>query len=157
MADAEGETITLPEADKIAGDSVYWAQFREPEMESAEMHVSQLMARLRAVPLYKYGEKALRILSSGYVATSSRAGASKFDFGPVYTFFSYNDLEGMRLKVGGMTMPAFNKRWFAGGYVAYGTKRPSHEIQWMDRVFIDRQNQVCYRVSCQIAEAGISR
>lgn len=139
MADAEGETITLPEADKIAGDSVYWAQFREPEMESAEMHVSQLMARLRAVPLYKYGEKALRILSSGYVATSSRAGASKFDFGPVYTFFSYNDLEGMRLKVGGMTMPAFSKRWFAGGYVAYGTKdRRMKYNGWIEYSLIDK-------------------
>ncbi|MDE6543154.1 MAG: carboxypeptidase-like regulatory domain-containing protein [Muribaculaceae bacterium] len=121
LAQTEGEIVTLPDAE-AAGVEEHWLSLREPEMESAESRVPQLMARLRGVPVYKYGEKALRILSSGYVATSRRPRASKFDIGPIYTFISGNDLEGLRLKVGGMTMPPLSDRLFAGGYVAYGTK-----------------------------------
>lgn len=142
MAATEGETITLAEAES-AGVEEHWEGLRETEMEGAERRVPQLMARLRGVPLYKYGEKALKILSSGYVATSPRTGESKFDFGPIYTFLSHNDLEGMRLKVGGMTMPAFSKRWFFGGYVAYGTK--DHRMKyngWAEYSLIDKTKYV---------------
>lgn len=138
LAQTEGEVITLPGAEATGTDG-HWEALREPEMEVAERHVTQLMTGLRDVPLYKYGEKALKIVSSGYVATSPRAGESKFDFGPIYTFFSSNDLEGMRLKVGGMTMPAFSKRWFLGGYAAYGTKDRRMKCDgWVEYSFIDK-------------------
>ena len=141
MAETEGDIITLPGAELV--DDEHWTTLRETEMEDAERRVSLLMSRLRDVPLYKYGEKALKIISSGYVSTSSRSGGSKFDIGPVYTFFSHNDLEGMRFKVGGMTMPAFSKRWFAGGYFAYGAK--DHRMKyngWLEYSLIDKSKFV---------------
>ena len=142
LAETEGEIVTLPDAEE-AGDEEHWLSLREPEMESAESRVPQLMERLRGVPVYKYGEKALRILSSGYVATSRRPGASKFDVGPIYTFISGNDLEGLRLKVGGMTMPPLSDRWFAGGYVAYGTKdRRMKYNGWLEYSLIGKTKYV---------------
>ena len=45
---------------------------------------------------------------------------SKFDIGPINTTASYNSLEGLRLRAGGMTTANLSPRWFGRGYVAYG-------------------------------------
>lgn len=78
------------------------------------------MTQLRTVPTFFWGEKVLKVFASGYIGTKKKD--SKWDFGPVYTFVSRNDMEGWRLKVGGMTMAPFSRHWFLRGSVAYGTK-----------------------------------
>ncbi|MDE5806561.1 MAG: carboxypeptidase-like regulatory domain-containing protein, partial [Muribaculaceae bacterium] len=45
-----------------------------------------------------------------------------FNIGPVNTFISYNDLEGLRLKAGGITTSSLSERFFLRGYAAYGFK-----------------------------------
>lgn len=84
---------------------------------SATASVASLLHRLRSVPLFYWGEKALKVLVSGYVPTSKR---SKFDFGPVNTFVSHNSYEGWRFRLSGMTTANLSKRWFGRGYVVYG-------------------------------------
>ena len=37
------------------------------------------------------------------------------------TTISGNSLEGVRLRIGGMTTANLNPYWFASGYLAYGT------------------------------------
>lgn len=43
-----------------------------------------------------------------------------FELGPAATFAGYNQLEGLRLRFGGRTMPEFSKRVFLEGFGAYG-------------------------------------
>ena len=45
---------------------------------------------------------------------------SKFDIGPVTSLIHYNTLEGLRLRVGGMTTARLDDQNFFNGYVAYG-------------------------------------
>lgn len=59
------------------------------------------------------------ILISGYIETGKD---SKFDFGPMNTTISANEIEGARFRIGGLTTAQLNPHWFARGYVAYGTK-----------------------------------
>lgn len=108
---------TLTQAGAYERDSAYWQQNRLIDMSANERRVDVLMRRLRSVPLYYYSEKALKILFGGYVATGN---PSKFDIGPVNTFFSGNTLEGFRMRLGGMTTANLSPHWFARGYVAYG-------------------------------------
>ncbi len=95
----------------------YWEEARMMAVSSNEKRIDALMRQLRSVPLYYYSEKALKILVGGYVRTGN---PSKFDIGPVNTFFSGNTLEGFRLRAGGMTTANLSNRWFARGYAAYG-------------------------------------
>jgi len=44
-----------------------------------------------------------------------------FDIGPVTQMLSYNEMEGVRLRMGGFTSEKMNKKAAAGGYLAYGT------------------------------------
>lgn len=78
-----------------------------------------MMARLRQVPLYRYGERFLKLMVVGYVPTGN---PSKFDFGPLNTTLSGNSVEGLRVRAGGITTANLSRHFFARGYVAYGTR-----------------------------------
>lgn len=46
----------------------------------------------------------------------------KVDLGPYETILGYNDLEGLRLRLGGMTTANLMQHFFAEGYVTYGLR-----------------------------------
>lgn len=102
-----------------ARDDSFWEEERQVKASANEKRIDQLMERLREVKLYYYAEKVLRIIFQGYVQTGN---PSKVDLGPVNTLISGNSVEGVRLRVGGVTTANFSPHWFGKGYVAYGTK-----------------------------------
>jgi hypothetical protein len=55
-------------------------------------------------------------LLSGYI------GQGKVEIGPFNSFYSFNPVEGLRLKVGGRTTDLFSRRIFFDGHIAYGTR-----------------------------------
>lgn len=115
--DIQGESYTLPNADNR--NDTFWEQYRQIPLSSSQKRVGSLMSRLRAVPFFYWAEKVLSVLVHGYIRTGDH---SKFDFGPVNTFFSVNSLEGARFRVGGMTTAYLSSHVFGRGYVAYGIK-----------------------------------
>jgi len=100
-------------------DEEYWQHARMSHIAGGESRVDELMRKLRSVPLYYWCEKILKVAFSGYVATGN---PSRFDFGPVNSVLSFNTLESVRLRVGGMTTATLSPRWFGRFYVAYGFK-----------------------------------
>jgi len=97
----------------------FWLEERLVPLSTAESQMGAFMNKLRQIPFLYWTEKALVILVGGYVKTGAK---SKFDFGPVNTLISTNTVEGIRLRVGGMTTANLSPHWFARGYVAYGTR-----------------------------------
>ncbi len=113
--------ITLDRAYKQS--EMFWDSIRPADAQKRNPNsVAQLMTRLRQVPLFYVTEKVVSIFVNGYVPTSTDPLKSAFEFGPVNTFISGNAIEGARFRFGGTTTPAFSKRLFLDGYVAYGTK-----------------------------------
>lgn len=118
ILDRLGDTFADPAA--YARTAEYWAPWHSAAFApDAERRIPQLMERLRAVPLYRYGEKFVRLMVQGYVTTGN---PSKFDIGPLNTFISGNTVEGARFRLGGMTTANLSPHWFARGYAAYGTR-----------------------------------
>ncbi len=136
----DGNTVELEGAARR--DSIYWTQARRGAIGRGESRIEELMARLRSVPLYYWGEKALKIMFTGYVATGN---PSYFDFGPVNSILSFNSLENVRLRAGGMTTAALSKRWFGRGFVAYGFKdhkwkyKAEAEYSFIDKEYHSRE------------------
>lgn len=97
----------------------YWRAARRGPEADGRKSVADMMRELRTNPLYYWGEKVLKVLVGGYISTGSD---SKVDIGPMNTTMSYNDIEGLRLRAGGLTTANLSKRWFARGYGAYGFK-----------------------------------
>ena len=97
----------------------YWEENRLIPISDKDRKIGNFVSKMRSVPLYYWTEKVLKILVSGYLSTGTD---SKWDFGPMNTVISGNTIEGARFRVGGITTANLNKRLFARGYVAYGTK-----------------------------------
>lgn len=102
-------------------DSVYWIRVTDQKGDTptGNKRIVQMMARLRQVTLYRYGERFLKLMVVGYVPTGN---PSKFDFGPLNTTLSGNSVEGLRLRAGGITTANLSRHFFTRGYVAYGTR-----------------------------------
>lgn len=117
LFDRQGFTFTSPDA--YSHENQFWDSQRILEASRNEKRIEVLLSQLRSVPLYKYGEKALKLIVLGYVPTGN---PSKFEIGPLNTFISYSSIEGLRLRAGGITTANLNNHLFARGYVAYGFK-----------------------------------
>lgn len=133
----EGPAAVITKNGASERDETYWQEARLTEIKPGENAVGKLMQRLRGIPLYYWGEKAVKILFSGYVATGN---PSKFDIGPVNAMMSFNSTEGTRLRFGGMSTSSLSKRWFTRVYGAYGFK--DHKWKYgaeLEYSFIDKE------------------
>jgi hypothetical protein len=95
----------------------FWQEYRPAEVKTTTSTVQSLMQRLRKSKLFYWAERVIVVMVNGYLPT---AKVSKFDIGPLNTFISGNSLEGLRLRLGGMTTVNLSRHWFARGYLAYG-------------------------------------
>ena len=112
-------------AEKTVGASAafmpdeFWQEYRPADVRTNTTTMKNLMQRLRGSRWFFWAEKALVVLVNGYIPT---AKVSKFDIGPLNTTISGNSLEGVRLRLGGITNVNLSRHWFARGYLAYGTR-----------------------------------
>ena len=95
----------------------FWQEYRPAEVRTTTTTMKGLMQRLRGSKLFYWAERVIVVMVNGYIPT---AKVSKFDIGPLNTLISGNSLEGLRLRLGGITNVNLSRRWFARGYVAYG-------------------------------------
>lgn len=114
--DKLGREIVSAQAEKR--DSIFWQKARFIPVSTQETNVGNMLARLRQNKFYYWSEKLMRVAFTGYVPTGN---PNKFDIGPMNTLVSHNDLEGYRLRVGGITTANLSKRFFGRGYAAWGT------------------------------------
>ena len=112
----EGNTFLSENASFMPDE--FWKDNRQIPIKASENSVSKMLVKLREVPVFYWAEKVIVTLVSGYIPT--REKDSKFDFGPMNTTISGNPVEGLRLRVGGMTTANLSKNLFSRGYVAYG-------------------------------------
>ncbi|MDE6317469.1 MAG: carboxypeptidase-like regulatory domain-containing protein, partial [Muribaculaceae bacterium] len=110
---------TYASADAFLKDDEYWHAIRGEKINFTDREMGSMLQALRANTAYRIIESGLRIIVSGYVHLGK---SDKVEFGPVNTLVSFNDVEGTRFRVGGLTTANLSKHWFARGYVAYGTK-----------------------------------
>lgn len=108
---------TLAEAYKRPDE--FWAAHRLEPITPAESRIRLLMENLRSLRGFRILEKGVKIMYTGYIPTGK---PSRWDFGPVNTLLSYNSLEGLRTRIGGMTLAAFSPHIFLRGYCAWGFK-----------------------------------
>ena len=96
----------------------FWAKNRIGHVSEKERSISAMVAQLRQYPLYYWTEKIITYLFTGYVP--NKKDKPEFYYGPLNTSISHNALEGLRLRVGGMTSAYLNPHLMGRFFVAYG-------------------------------------
>ncbi len=92
----------------------YWEDNRPIQLNKNEEGVYKMIDTLFQTPAFKRIMDVMALLVSGYHEVGP------VDFGPFGSFYSFNDVEGFRLRFGGRTNPNFSKRFQIEGYGAYG-------------------------------------
>ena len=97
-------------------DATFWAQNRPDSLTTAEANTYHNIDSLKDMPSYKQLMDVATLLLAGY------KGFGWFEVGPANTFYSFNPVEGFRLRLGGRTTPQLSKRYYFETYAAYGFK-----------------------------------
>lgn len=96
----------------------FWENNRLEALNKDEKGVYKMLDTLKTVKKFKRLYNLGSILASGYVEFPS----INFDYGPIFSTFGYNDIEGFRLRTGGRTYFGPNDLWRLEGFLAYGFK-----------------------------------
>ncbi len=94
----------------------YWDKNRHDSLSRSESKVYSNIDSLRKMPSFKRTLDIATLLLAGYKA------AGPVEIGPVSTFYSFNPVEGFRLRFGGRTTPKLSNRFYTEAYTAYGFK-----------------------------------
>ena len=112
-----------------------WDALRPEPLTKYESSVVDLVNEFTSTPKFNSLALLVNALTTEFVPTtpSKRMDESKFDFGPIYNFVSWNMLEGVRLRLGGASTANLHPQIFFRGYAAFGTKdlRPKYNATFM--------------------------
>ena len=95
-------------------DDQFWTQNRQEELNKDENQVYETLDTLKTVDAFKRIYNVGTILATGYWEQKG------WDFGPVFSTFGFNEVEGLRLRAGGRTYFSQNDPWRVQGFLAYG-------------------------------------
>ena len=123
-----GNPIEIQEGENENPD-LLWNQMRIVPLSQAEKNIADIHNEMKKIPFFYWGEKIVMILAQGYIGTGVKGHKTKFDIGPVNTMISYNTLEGVRLRGGGMTTGNLSRHFFGKVYAAYGFR--DHRWKYM--------------------------
>lgn len=94
----------------------YWTSARHDTLSKNESAIYNMMDSLEADPKYKKFKTFMRFVVTGGVRWKW------FEFGPYWSLYSSNALEGSRFRFSMGTLPKFSKDVYLNGFIAYGTR-----------------------------------
>lgn len=94
----------------------FWTQNRLDTLTTAESKVYKNIDSLQRMPSFRRTMDIATLLLAGYKSFNT------FEIGPSNAFYSFNPIEGLRLRLGGRTTPELSKRYYFETYAAYGFK-----------------------------------
>jgi len=111
----KGESLVVaPNAEKRSDQ--FWASNRLDTAANAKLKIYSNIDTLGQMKSFKRMMDLVSFFFIGY------KNYGPIEVGPIYSFYSFNNLEGFRLRLGGRTTPDFSTRWYFNTYAAYGFK-----------------------------------
>lgn len=117
-------------------DDSFWSENRFEKLNKDEESIYKLIDTLRTVKKFRRIYDIVAILGSGYIEFPN------FDYGPIFSSFGYNEVEGARLRVGGRTYFGPNDIWRLQGYTAYGFEDNKFKYGISGKWMIDKKNRI---------------
>lgn len=119
-------------------DESFWETNRLESLNQDEKGVYKMLDTLKTVKKFKRLYNLGSILASGYVEFTD----INFDYGPIFSTFGYNEVEGVRLRTGGRTYFGPNDLWRVEGFVAYGFRDDKFKYGISGKMLLDKKNRL---------------
>ncbi len=131
----------------------FWKANRMEKLNDDETGIYKMLDTLKTVKKFKQIYDLSGILASGYWQF-----IPGFDYGPIYSTFGNNDVEGTRIRIGGRSYVKQSDKLRVEGFLAYGLKDNKFKYgiagQWMvnpkNRLIISAGNRR------DVEQAGVS-
>ena len=117
-------------------DSTFWEQNRMESLNKDERQIYDMLDTLKTVKAFQRLYNIGSILASGYIEFDN------FDYGPIFSTFGYNDVEGIRVRTGGRTYFGRNDPWRIEGYTAYGFKDNKFKYGLSGKILVDQRSRL---------------
>lgn len=114
----------------------YWHENRFEKLNKDEAGVYKMLDTLQTVKKFKQMYNLVSILGSGYVEFKN------FDYGPIFSSFGFNEVEGVRLRVGGRTFFGPNDPWRIQAFTAYGFNDQQFKYGLSGKWMVDKKNRI---------------
>lgn len=112
------EKVIKAEDAKEKTDS-FWVNMRPDTLTEQEQGVYNMIDSVQKIPAFKRTMDIAFLLITGWKTVGKN---KKIELGPINTFYSFNSVEGLRLRGGFRTTPNLNKKIMFDTYLAYGFK-----------------------------------
>ena len=119
-------------------DDEYWKENRFEKLNKDEAGVYKMLDTLKTVKKFKQIYNLANILGSGYI------GFGNFDYGPIFSTIGSNEVEGLRLRVGGRTYTSARDKWRLQGYTAYGFKDDKFKYGLSGKWMVDSKKRIIF-------------
>ena len=116
----------------------FWKQNRLEELNEDEKSVYNLLDTLKNTKKFKFMYNRIATLSSGY----NEFDKLNFDYGPIFSTFGYNDVEGWRIRAGGRTYFNYNDPWRIEAYIAYGFRDNKFKYGFQGKAMLDKKTRL---------------
>jgi hypothetical protein len=114
----------------------YWEENRFEKLNKDERGIYKMLDTLQSVKKFQQIYSVVEILGSGYVQVGH------FDYGPIFSSFGFNEVEGVRLRTGGRTYFGPNDTWRLQGYTAYGFKDDKFKYGLSGKWMVDKKKRI---------------
>lgn len=94
----------------------YWDSLRAESLTLKEQETYQMMDSIKNIPAFRTYLDLIQMFFTGYKVFKW------FEFGPYYTMYSFNEIEGNRFRLGGRTSNNVSKKFMITAYTAFGTR-----------------------------------
>lgn len=115
----------------------FWNENRLEALSDDEKGIYKMLDTLKTVKKFKRIYNLGSILSSGYIEFNTLP----LDYGPIFSTFGYNEVEGVRLRTGGRTYFGRNDLWRLEGFLAYGFKDDKFKYGISGKWLLDKKNR----------------
>src|SRR6187402_3388485 len=130
------EEVNFVENEVYKKSDEYWEENRFEKLSKDEQGVYKMLDTLQNVKAFKQLTTLVTILASGYINYEG------FDFGPLFSTFGYNEVEGFRTQIGGRTYFGPNDPWRVQAFLAYGFDDQKFKYGFAGKWMIDKKNRI---------------
>ena len=132
------EEVYYYDKDVYDRDNAFWEEHRLEALSEDEIGVYKMLDTLKTVKKFRQLYNLGSILSSGYVEFNTLP----LDYGPIFSTFGFNEVEGLRLRAGGRTYFGRNDLWRLEGFLAYGFKDDKFKYGISGKWLLDKKSRL---------------
>lgn len=114
----------------------YWNNVRMESLSKDEVGIYKMLDTLHTIPKFNRMYDLATTLTSGYY----KRGV--LDYGPIYSVFGFNEVEGLRTRIGARTYFDQNDQWRLEGFLAYGFRDQKFKYGLSGKWLLNRKNRL---------------